>query len=137
MNIIVGEMFKLTFYKKFFNCFFKTYLKSGSYSYDQIIKIDLELRFFFNENLKRKKDPKKVREELCVNLSNSFKSPFDVECLVYNYQSTELSDVSNFAFEDIFNFKFCPTIKCSTEEYLSHLLFFYFKNGKLFKNTNS
>lgn len=137
MNKTIGDLFRLTFYKKFFNCFFRMYLSDGAYDYDQIINIDLELRFFFNENLKRKKDPKKAKEELCVNLSNSLEGQFDVECLVYNYQSTELSDVSNFAFEDIFNFKFCPTIKCSIEEYLSHLLFFYFKNGKLLKNSNS
>lgn len=125
----VYNLFEKTNFKTFFNFFYKKYLKSNSkISYDGVIYLNNYLINLFSESKKHKLD---IIPDECLNISQSFSDPFTISVSIYNKKTTELLDFSEYNISYILNLEFCPTLKLSNEEALSHILFFYLKDNEL------
>jgi len=126
----VLNLFKKTHFKIFFNCLYRNYLKlDHDISYDKIIYIDNFTNNLFNKF--KKLSLNTPSNDKCLNIAQSFTGPYSFQVSVYSKNTTKLSDFSNYRMEEIINMEFCPTVKLSNEESLSHIIFFYLKNNEL------
>ncbi len=109
-------------FKVFFNCLYKTYLKTKSKSLIENLSTIL-LKFF--ENLRSEKKYHLLSSRYQIYLSSPKNSIIDVAIL--DIINDELQSVDEFRFENILNFEIITSIKLTKEESLSHI-FWAFKN---------
>ena len=125
----VFNLFEKTSFKKFFNTLYKIYLKNNKeIKNEEIVSLD---NYLCNKFSKIKSFKCQTKKGFCLNISQSFTDPYPVEVSIYNKEDQSFSNLSGFSLEDILNSEFCPTIKLTNEEALSHIIFFYLKENEL------